>query len=66
MRTLIISIASLALAACASHDVAKQPLDGGCVAMRAHFPIKYHGAIDAPDDIVRIRAANAAFAAACP
>ncbi len=75
MPTLTISIGSLlllALGGCslismdAHAPTTKMPLEGGCEAMRPHFPMPYHGRTDAPDDIARIRNANAAFVKACP
>ncbi len=69
MKIISTLILAASLSACASSPVAnisKQPLDGGCVAMRPHFPIQFHGSNDAPDTVARIRTANAAFKAACP
>ena len=62
-------IATVLLSACASNPaqtVAKQPLDGGCVAMRSHFPITYSQSKDTQETKAQVMDANAAFKAACP
>lgn len=70
-RTILLLILASSLAGCLNDSapaatVSSQPLDGGCVAMRSHFPMDYHYPPMLKDDAERVVKANAAFKGACP
>ena len=71
IRTTFLLILAISLAGCLNDsspaaNVSAQPLDGGCVAMRSHFPIKYHYPPMLKEDAERVVRVNAAYAGACP